>query len=144
MNIQQAMFSICDIGFGGIVGYALGYAYGAVFNVNNKVAAQAVMMHCIAMATLKNFALFATGGSIFVAAAITPKNPTGRVYDNPQAYRLLNLAGEPLIEIVSIIAFRRLNLIGNLGTALITLNVIMGILELKGAIAAYNPNGSQG
>ena len=110
-------------GFGTVVGIAgytcLGYLYGAMFNADKKLAAKAVAILSTTQALFNLLNGFVTGG---------PEQ-------NKKAYYFNATIGKLIIESVAIIAFRRLNLIAERGTIVLScLTTTMTIIRLRLAV----------
>jgi hypothetical protein len=86
----------------------VGYAYGAFFKVNKKVAAQA----------------FAVSQFVFCTSTILNVIVTKGPEANPKSFYAIQILITVALGIVEIIAFRRLNLIASLGTVFLAANVM--------------------
>jgi hypothetical protein len=87
---------------GTAVSAAVGYLYGAFWNINKKLAAQVFAINCLARIILEDM----------VGLIVDPIKYT-------KAHYAIKLITFPLATAATIIAFRHFNLIATFGTALI-------------------------
>ncbi len=113
MNFMKSVNSAFGIAVGTAASYGIGYLYGAIYRMNKIIAAQAF---AVTIASTLTFNVLVNLGS-------------GGADENPKTFYATRLIGGTLLATVQILALRRLNLIANLGTALLTFNAMIIALE---------------
>lgn len=113
MRITNTVDSTFGIALGTAGCYAIGYVYGAICKVNRTLAARAF---AITVATKLTF-------------DVLTKLATGGVEKNPKAFYATHLVGDALLAALHILAFRHLNLMGELGTAFFSFAAFIILLD---------------
>lgn len=135
MNLQQlnnALTSTIDLAAGlavpTAIAYTGGYIYGALSNADKGLAARAFMTSIWVLYAFQAMVHYATNGE----------------RANPKAFYATQLLGTDCLGIVQIIAYRKLNLIGMLGTAVFSAFLLIGSLTYLNKLDQfYKPGANQ-
>lgn len=92
--------------------YCGGYLYGTLFTVNKDVAARAFTISLFVYYAFQAIAHYAVGNE----------------KKNPHAFYAIQLLGTDSLGFLQIIAYRRLNLIGTVGTGVLSAFILVGSL----------------
>lgn len=119
MNLQQmnhAFTSFLDIAAGlallPAITYCGGYIYGTLCNADKVVAARAFTISLLVYYAFQAIAHYAAGDE----------------KKNPHAFFAVQLLGTDALGFLQILAYRRLNLIGTVGTGVFSAFIIIGSL----------------